>query len=475
MKRIELRISALLVPLDYLMLIVAGWLAYVIRFTPSVTDFRAVVYAFPLHDYMQVVFVSAAAMIAIFALSGLYTITGTRRIIDELKKVFIACSTGVLFIIVLFFFNRELFSSRFIILIAWVLSIICVSLMRLLVIYIERALFVRGIGAHRVLLIGQSRSAEILADVMTRHPILGFQVVERADHITEHFFTNLEKIIQLKQIDEVIAADQALSRSEMIGLIEFCTTHHLDFKYAADIFDAQVSRISMRPLAGIPLVELHRTPLQGWGRIFKRSMDIVLAIVALIIFSPVMLLTALAVRLESPGPIIYRNRRVGEDGKEFDTLKFRSMKQEYCIGDQFIDNDTALALEQQLIAEKSIKAGPIYKIQNDPRVTRVGQFIRKTSLDEFPQFFNVLRGDMSLVGPRPHQPREVDQYEAVHRAVLNMKPGITGLAQISGRSDLEFSEEMSLDTYYMENWSITLDWYILIKTPFTLFKKRRAI
>jgi len=475
MKRVELRISALLVPLDYVMLVLAGWLAYIIRFNTSVTDLRAVVYAFPLTEYMQVVLVSAVAMVAIFALSGLYAITGTRRIIDELKKVFIACSTGVLCVMVLFFFNRELFSSRFIILIAWALSIICVSIMRLVVIQVERALFVRGIGAHRVLLIGESRSAQILAEVMTRHPILGFQIVERANRVGEHFFENLEKIIQLKQIDEVIAADQALSRSDMIGLIEFCTTHHLDFKYAADIFDAQVSRISMRPLAGIPLVELHRTPLQGWGRIFKRMLDVVLASLAIIIFGPIMLLTALAVRLDSPGPIIYRNRRVGEDGQEFDTFKFRSMKQEYCIGDQFAHTDTALALEQQLIAAKSIKAGPIYKIQDDPRVTRVGAFIRKTSLDEFPQFFNVLRGDMSLVGPRPHQPREVDQYEARHRAVLNMKPGITGLAQISGRSDLEFTEEMSLDTYYMENWSILLDWYILLKTPLILFKKRRAL
>lgn len=475
MKRVELRISALLVPLDYLMLLLAGWLAYVIRFNSSVTDFRAVVYALPFGEYSKVLLAAAVVMVIIFAWSGLYVITGTRRIIDELRKVFIACSTGVLFIIVLFFFNRELFSSRFIILIAWILSIICVSSMRLIVIAIERSLFVRGIGAHRVLLIGQSRSAEILADVMSHNPILGFHIVERTERVGERFFEKLEKIIQLKQIDEVIAADQALSRSDMTSLIEFCSIHHLDFKYAADIFDSQVSHISIRPLAGIPLVELHRTSLQGWGRITKRMADIILSLLAIIVFGPLMLITALAVRLDSSGPIIYRNRRVGEDGKEFDTFKFRSMKQEYCIGDQFKNTDTALKLEQKLIAEKSIKEGPIYKIQDDPRLTKIGPFIRKTSLDEFPQFFNVLRGDMSLVGPRPHQPREVDQYEAIHRAVLNMKPGITGLAQISGRSDLEFAEEMRLDMYYMENWSILLDCYILFKTPLILFKKRRAL
>ncbi|EKD76628.1 MAG: undecaprenyl-phosphate glucose phosphotransferase [uncultured bacterium] len=231
----------------------------------------------------------------------------------------------------------------------------------------------------------------------------------------------------------------------------------------------------MRPFAGIPLVELQRTSLQGWGRIFKRLTDIVLSSLALLVFLPLMIATALLVKFTSPGPVIYRNRRVGEAGKEFDTLKFRSMKQEYCIGDQFTHTTEALKLEQELIERKSIKSGPLYKIQDDPRVTKLGSFIRKTSLDEFPQFINVLKGEMSLVGPRPHQPREVEKYQAAQKAVLNMKPGVTGLAQISGRSDLSFEEEIRLDSYYTENWSILLDVYILAKTPLILLKKRSAL
>jgi exopolysaccharide biosynthesis polyprenyl glycosylphosphotransferase len=474
LKRVELIIAALLVPLDYAMLLLAGWLAYWIRFGSAITGIRAVTYPLPLSNYLVVLASTSVVMVAIFALNGLYSTNGTRRIVSELRKVFLACSTGILIVMVLFFFNRELFSSRFIILTAWVLSIILVSLMRYCMIQIERALFKRGIGVHRVLLIGASRSAAILYEAFQHSPALGYVVSERAQHVDADLFDKLSKIIKLKAIDDIIVADQELSRQQIAQLIEFTKIHHLDFKYAADIFDAKVSHVSMRPLAGIPLVELRRTPLQGWGRIFKRALDLCLATLGIIVFSPFMIATAIAVKLDSPGKIIYRNRRVGENGREFDTLKFRSMKQEYCISDDNQKNSEALALEQKLIQEQSIKAGPVYKIQNDPRVTRVGRWIRKLSLDEFPQFFNVLRGDMSLVGPRPHQPREVAKYADYQRAILTMKPGVTGLSQISGRSDLEFVDEMRLDTYYMENWSIGLDLYIIFKTPFILFNKRKA-
>lgn len=468
-------IAAVLVPLDYVMLLAAGWTAYAIRFGDAVVNLRAAVYVLPSLDFLKILLASSLVMVVIFAFNRMYDITGTRRIVDEFRKIILACSTGVLITMILFFFNRELFSSRFIILSAWVLSITYVAAMRFIVILVERSLFKRGFGVHRVLLIGSSRTANILADAFHSSPSLGYHVTERALQADDDLFAKLNKVIKVKAFDDIIVADQELSRDQIARLIEFSKIHHVDFKYAADIFDTQVSHVAMRPLAGIPLVELRRTPLQGWGRIFKRALDLVCSAVAIVLFSPVMLITAVAVRLDSPGPIIYRNRRVGEAGREFDTLKFRSMKQEYCIGEQFSHTPEALALEEKLIAEQSIKAGPVYKIKNDPRVTRVGRWIRQFSLDEFPQFFNVLFGQMSLVGPRPHQPREVAQYADYQRAILLMKPGITGLAQISGRSDLEFSEELRLDTYYMENWSILLDVYILFKTPFILFKKRTAL
>lgn len=475
MRRIELLFAALLVPLDYLTLMAAAWLAYTIRFDSYVLDIREAVYTLPATDFVRVTAISSLAMIIIFAWNGLYTIAGTRRIVDEFRKIFLACSTGVMIVIILFFFNRELFSSRFIILITWGFSILLVSAMRLVVIKIERNLFSKGLGVHRVLLIGDSRTARILYETIESSPALGLQVVERTKEFDNTILEKTKKILRLKHIDEIISADPNITRLQTAQLIEFCQSHHIAYKYAADIFDAQVSNISLRPIAGIPIVELLQTPLQGWRRIYKRVIDLLFSILAIVIFGPLMLIVAILIKLDSPGPIIYKNLRVGENGKKFYTLKFRSMKQEYCISDENPNNQEALQYEQQLIQEKSIKAGPVYKIQDDPRVTRMGKFIRKTSLDEFPQFFNVLIGNMSMVGPRPHQPREVQQYQAHHRSILSIKPGVTGLSQISGRSDLQFDEEVRLDKYYMENWSLLFDVYIIFKTPFILFKKRQAI
>lgn len=475
MKKVELLFGALLVPLDYLMVLLAGWLAYRIRFTPSIVGWREILYPLPFDDFFRGLCVYGVVVLLIFALNGLYDITGTRRIVDEVRKVFVACSTGIVFVLILLFFYRELFSSRFIILTTWALSVLLVAAMRFAVIQIERWLLGRGIGNHQILLIGNNRIADVLTKAITESPTLGFRIVEQAQHVDNTLFEKLEKIIRLKHIDEIISTDPDLNRAQASQLIEFCKLHHLQFKYAADLFDTQMSNITIRPLAGVPIVEVHNTSLQGWGRIFKRLLDIIFSCIFIILAGPIMLVVALAVRLESVGPIIYRNRRVGEHGRPFNTYKFRSMYQQYCIGEQFSHTPEALQFEQQLIAERSIKTGPLYKIKNDPRVTRVGGFIRRVSFDELPQFFNVLKGEMSIIGPRPHQPREVEQYAAHQRAILNMKPGITGLAQIFGRSDLEFEEEAKLDTYYMENWNIWLDAYIAFKTPFAMLKKRKAL
>jgi lipopolysaccharide/colanic/teichoic acid biosynthesis glycosyltransferase len=204
-------------------------------------------------------------------------------------------------------------------------------------------------------------------------------------------------------------------------------------------------------------------------------LDIIGSLILIIIFSPIYLLVSLIILIETGRTIIYKNERVGQKGILFFTYKFRSMYQKYCTGTQFgSQGQEALEKEKELIKELSIKTGPVYKINNDPRVTPFGRFIRRWSLDEFPQFFNVFIGNMSLVGPRPHQPREVEKYKKHHKIVLAIKPGITGLAQISGRSDLSFEDEVKLDTFYIENWRLLLDLIILIKTPFVVLSRKGA-
>ena len=186
-----------------------------------------------------------------------------------------------------------------------------------------------------------------------------------------------------------------------------------------------------------PIIVIKNTPLEGWGKIAKRIFDIVGSILGIIITSPITILTAIAIKLDSKGPIIFKNERVGHEGN-FNVYKFRYMKMEYCTGSQNPDYKKALELEKELIEKQSVRQGPLYKIKNDPRKTRVGRIIEALSIDELPQLWNVLKGDMSLVGPRPHQPREVEKYETWQKRTLSIKPGITGLAQISGRSDLIF-------------------------------------
>jgi exopolysaccharide biosynthesis polyprenyl glycosylphosphotransferase len=232
----------------------------------------------------------------------------------------------------------------------------------------------------------------------------------------------------------------------------------------------QRTNIEMNSISGIPLLSLKPTSLDGWGRVVKRIFDIFGAAIGLIILSPVFLITAIAIKLDSKGTIIFkylddgsRVKRVGEHGKLFNFYKFRSM------------HPNTHNLRYTELAKLNQREGtPMVKIKNDPRVTRVGKFIRNTSIDELPQLWNVLKGDISLVGPRPHLPEEVAKYDKHHKFVLSIKPGITGLAQISGRSDLDFEREIQLDTYYIENWSIWMDIKIILKTFAVVFAGKAA-
>lgn len=215
---------------------------------------------------------------------------------------------------------------------------------------------------------------------------------------------------------------------------------------------------NMPTVAPIPdpiVIRLSRphASLQGRARFLKRTMDVLGSLVALLLLAPVLLLVAIAIKLDSPGPVIFRQRRVGLDGREFDMFKFRSMA---------ID---AEARKAELMAQNEVKDGPIFKMRHDPRVTRVGRFIRRTSLDEFPQFVNVLLGQMSLVGPRPPVPDEVALYTPEQWQRLTVMPGATGLWQVSGRSELSsFRSMLALDLQYIHNWSLRQDVSILLRT-----------
>lgn len=461
MKKSELAFSALLVPIDFAVLLAAGLLAYYIRFT-TISGLRPVTEVIAFKSYLNILFVIAALWIAIFAISGLYTIRSTRRAVDEMTKIFLACSTGVLFLIVVIFFKRELFASRFVVLVGWALAIALVIIERSVVRAIQHAFFKRGLGVHNVVIIGDDDTTRDIIGYLSTQPSLGYRIVERFGEVEPDFSQKFLERMRAVRIDEVIQADPSIPKAHTLRLIDFCNEHQLIFKYAADLFDAHASNIDVQTIAGVPIIEIQKTRLDGWGKILKRAFDIVGSVVALALLSPLLLIVGILVKLDSEGSVLVRLERVGESGKHFMLLKFRSM----------IKN--AEALKDQLL-DRNERDGPLFKMKRDPRITRVGRFIRRTSLDELPQLWNVLKGEMSLVGPRPHEPEEVARYNTHHKKLLTIKPGITGMAQTSGRSDLTFEEEVRLDTYYIENWSPRLDLQILLKTPWTVLSMRSAV
>lgn len=468
--KLRLFFTTILVPVDYAMLVAAAFAAYFLRFASGVVEIRPAVSIIPYNWYFLLSLTVPVSWLLIFAITGLYKME-ERRFFDDIPKIILACSTGVMFVIALIFFNREFFASRFVVLAAWILSIIFVFFGRALVNFIQHQFKKRGHGAVGVVILGSGKIAEILALEYEKNRVLGRKVAASFMVFNEETKNKLKNMREAGAVEELICAGE-LEKSLYNETLRFAEENSLRFKYAADVFSSVFKNLALATVAGVPLVEVRRTRLDGWARIYKRIFDIVGSSVLIVISSPVMAAVALAVKFDkkNPGPVFWSRlddgspvKRVGEGGKLFNYFKFRSMR-----------HNTHNMRYNELAGENARLGTPMVKIPNDPRVTGIGHFIRRYSFDELSEFFLVLKGDMSLVGPRPHLPEEVAKYLGHHKKVLSIKPGITGLAQISGRADLAFEEEVGLDNYYIENWSLWMDLYVLLKTPFVVLSKKGA-
>ena len=480
MKRDEVALSAILVPVDALMIVLAFTVSYWLRLQTEV------IYLLDFPLYLQFVFSVLPVWLLVFALEGLYRVGSARRGFDELAGIFVGVSLGVLLVMAAIFLTNTELNSRVILIYAYVLSLGFVWLGRWFIRSIQQLFYRYGVGLRRTVLIGSNNVALQLAAEMIHRSELGYAYLgyvepenkaKKVPGLGKRLgsIDDLSEIINRQYPNELIVADSSLSDSTMLQILSLSNERRIDLRLSPNILGVQTSHVTYQAMAGIPLIEVQRTPLQGWGRVLKRVADVVGAFVGIVVFSPLMIVTALAVRLTSAGPIIYKNERVGQEKELFNTYKFRTMRIEYCVGDQY-GGTAALKQEEELIqSPKNTRTGALYKIADDPRLTPIGDFLRKTSLDEFPQFFNVLFGTMSLVGPRPHQPREVAKYKPWQEKLFTIKPGITGMAQISGRSNLDFDDEARLDISYIENWSPWLDLSIFIRKPITLLQKRKAV
>lgn len=471
MKRSELFFSFLQVPVDFAAIILAAWTAFIIRNIPEVLVYigQPKIYELSINEYLTIAFIVVPFFLLIYALEGLYSIRSTRKFSGEAIKIFSATSISFVIVIMAIFLKKEWFNSRFVILVAWFLSIFYVVIARYFIQLVQKLILRKyGIGVHRVLLIGFNGKLKSLSKLIKQDKNLGYKIIDQIDNA---HLKVIKQIRQEKGIDEIILCEPSITEDEQEKLIDYCAINNIVFKFIPTTL--QTSKYHIGVLDGEPLIEVAHTPLEGWGSIAKRIFDIITSILGIIITSPITLLTAIIIKLDSEGPIIYKNERIGNDGKKFYAYKFRYMKWDQCVTKENPNLEEALELEKNLIADRSVRQGPLYKIKDDPRKTRVGKYIEKYSIDELPQFFNVLFGSMSMVGPRPHQKREVEKYMEYHRRLLTIKPGVTGMAQISGRSDLDFEDEYKLDLYYIENWSLWLDIIICIKTVGVLFRKRR--
>ena len=459
MKKLELIFAAILVPFDYLVLLLSGTLAYFLRFESFVTEIRPVVFTMSYSDFFNVLTIASLAWIVVFAMSGLYTIE-RRSLLKNVTKIIIACSAATLIIVVAFFFNFQLFNSRLIILTGWILSIFFISIDRILIHYVKKIFYKKGIGVRQVVIIGEGSNAHEIINEFNSKPSNGFKIVKHFNHFNE---LELKELIKNNNIDDLILAGSELTEDEKNKVVNLCLDNNLTYKFVASLLETKISNFKFSTIAGVPVIEVGHTRLDGWGRIIKRIFDFIMSLIIFIILLPFLILIGLIIIFTSRGPMIVRLLRIGDNGEKFKMYKFRSMVKD------------AHKMKQDLTDFNERADGPLFKMHDDPRITKFGKFIRKYSLDELPQLINVIRGQMSLVGPRPHEPQEVEKYEVKDKKLLAIKPGITGMAQVSGRSDLDWQQEVRLDTYYVENWSLGLDIQIILKTPRAVLGKRKAV
>jgi exopolysaccharide biosynthesis polyprenyl glycosylphosphotransferase len=468
---------------DLLLIFLGFWLAYVLRYvlewggeldypvtletgeTVMATDFR------PFDQFLPVMVILGVMLLVVFAARGLYRLPRWAGLLDEALLIGGGAITSFGVLIVLVFYIREFYFSRLIFLYALALVVGLLVAKRIAWHWVRAWMRARGRWVDRVLIVGAGPAGERVMSALIGQPRLGYQVAGFVDDVappagwaiaTQHrvvrperlgAWRDLPEVIARHAIDEVIVALPAAASEQLVWTIEQCRAGRVPFTLLPDLFELSLDRVDLHELNGLPLISVKDAGIRGWNFALKRAFDIAFATVVLLLSAPLMLLIALLIRLDSPGPIVYGQRRIGRDGKAFTFYKFRSMYQD------------ADRQKEQLAASASYSGDRImFKMKDDPRRTRIGRWLRRTSLDEWLNFFNVLRGEMSVVGPRPHIPGEVEQYEPWQRQRLAITPGITCLWQVNGRSHLTFDEQVRLDLYYAEHWSLWLDIKIILRT-----------
>jgi exopolysaccharide biosynthesis polyprenyl glycosylphosphotransferase len=408
------------------------------------------------HAYRGFFLLYAILVVLTCASQDLYRTPRDRDVLAETLMVTKAVITATLILVLFIFISGYNDVSRPVILLSGVMNTIILSSWR----YFKRRLILRrtaaGIGVSRVLIVGSGPMAITIRDLLNSHPQLGYQFCgflgekRSSDPRVIGTLEQLRSVAISQFADEVFITLPTERQSVKCVTLEAYKLR-LGVKIFADLYDGLGWSAPIATIAGFPVMDLHWQPISRVGLSVKRFVDIVTSAIGLVFAAPLLALLALCIRLDSPGPAIYAAERAGIKGRKFRCFKLRTMQ---------VDAD---AKKENLRAANE-RCGPFFKMENDPRVTRVGRWLRKTSLDELPQLWNILRGEMSLVGPRPHPLDDFEQYSIEHLRRLDVSPGLTGLWQVTARRDPSFETNMALDLEYIENWSLGLDLKILLKT-----------
>lgn len=417
----------------------------------------------------------------------LYRLRGEFSFFEDGLRVFKSTAIGSLLIVAAAFlyrggFHYRSFSyARSVFVLDFLFALASFYSVRLLVRWGQTFFRLRGVNLIPTLVVGQGPEAAFCIKEMRERPSLGYRVIGVVESVASSTastyegvpvvsdLANLPEAIRELGANEVIIADSQVDGDALFEVMMRCGRRRgIEFRIAPSLFNCLPSKTEVDQIGALPMIRLFREPLSDFARGTKRISDMFIAAVTLALLSPFWLLIALLIKFDSSGPVLYAQERVGMDGRIFLVYKFRTMR---------INTDSEIHREYQrkfIAGDAAANVGdedkPAYKLRNDPRVTRVGRILRRFSLDEVPQLFNVLRGDMSIVGPRPPIPYEVEAYELRHRRRLDMKPGLTGLWQVSGRNRLPFEEMVKLDLFYIENWSLLLDLKIILRTMLVMLR-----
>ena len=415
-----------------------------------------------LDEHLVFLFLYAALIVLFCQAQGLYQTSVWTSPLDETLSAAKAVAVATLVLVACIYAANVQSVSRLLLGSAAVYNVAFLSAWRFYRRKVIERNVAQGYGVRNVLIIGARNVGQELADFLGEHKQLGLRVqgfLDEEPHSIGPLLGGIEdfhRIIRSHFIDEVLITIPE-EREIVKRVVLAAREQHLDVKVVPDLYDGLGWRAPIEHLGEFPVMSLHREPIPIMGLLAKRAIDIAVSGAGLAAVSPLLGVVALAIRCDSPGPILYRSERVGKKGRRFACYKFRTM---------VTDADA----RKESLRHLNEREGPFFKIAKDPRLTRVGRLLRKYSLDELPQLWNVLNGEMSLVGPRPHPVDDYKQYDLEHLRRLDVTPGITGIWQVSAREDPSFEKSMLLDLEYIENWSPWLDIEILLKTIPVVFK-----